>query len=104
MVILDVSAISPVADFFVVATGTSPRQMRTVCDEVADLGEPRGYKSFNQAGYEGDAWILTDFIDVVFHVFSQEARLFYDLDALWGDAPRVNWQEGQPAPQAVATP
>jgi ribosome-associated protein len=98
--VMEVASISPVADYFIVATGTSPRQMRTVCDEVAELGEPRGYKPYHQAGYEGDAWVLTDFIDVVFHIFSQEARLYYDLDSLWGDAPRVAWQEA-PAAQAA---
>ena len=103
VVVMEVASISPVADYFVVATGTSPRQMRTVCDEVAELGEPRGYKPFHQAGYEGDAWILTDFIDVVVHVFSQDARLYYDLDALWGDAPRIEWQGGPAAPASSSS-
>ena len=92
MVVLDVSGISPVTDFFVLATGTSTRQMRGVCDEVEEMGEERNFKALARAGYEGESWILVDFVDVVLHLFSHEARAFYDLDNLWGDAKRVEWQ------------
>src|SRR5438128_9130309 len=91
VVVLDVSRLSPVTDFFVIATGTSARQMRTVCDEVAELGKPKNFKALSTSGYEGESWILVDFIDVVVHVFSDEARSYYDLAGLWGDAPRVEW-------------
>jgi ribosome-associated protein len=93
IVVLDVSAISPVTDFFVIATGTSPRQMRTVCDEVEELGEPRLFKALSRAGYEGDHWILVDFVDVVVHLFNGEARVFYDLENLWGDGKRIEWKD-----------
>jgi ribosome-associated protein len=93
VVVLDVSRVSPVTDFFVLATGTSARQMRTVVDEIGEMGEPQGYRPFSMAGYEGESWILADFIDVVVHVFSPDARQFYDLDGLWGDAVRVEWQQ-----------
>jgi ribosome-associated protein len=89
--VLDVSAISPVTDFFVIATGTSQRQMRTVCDEIEELGGPRDFRSISKPGYEGSHWILVDFVDVVVHVFDQEARAFYDLDNLWGDGKPVEW-------------
>src|SRR5947209_3755536 len=72
IVVLDISAISPVTDFFVIATGTSPRQMRTVCDEIEEIGGPRGYKALSRSGYEGDHWILVDFVDVVVHLFNGE--------------------------------
>jgi ribosome-associated protein len=93
IVVLDVSSISPVTDFFVIATGTSPRQMRTVCDEVEELGEPRAFKALSRAGYEGDHWILVDFVDVVVHLFNGEARLFYDLENLWGDGKKIEWKD-----------
>src|SRR5687767_3010689 len=86
VVVLDVTGLSPVTDFFILATGTSPRQMRTVIDEVSELGEARNFAPYMNSGYEGEQWILVDFIDVVLHVFSQDARQFYDLDNLWGDA------------------
>ena len=89
VVVLDLQGLSPVCDFFILASGTSPRQMRTVADQISELGQNLHFAAFNQTGYEGESWILVDFIDVVLHVFSDEARAFYDLDNLWGDAKRV---------------
>lgn len=91
IVILDVSGVSPVTDFMVVATGTSSRQMKTACDELEEMGEPRNYKPLSRAGDGGSNWTCIDFVDVVVHVFSGDARVFYDLDRLWGDVPRVEW-------------
>jgi ribosome-associated protein len=91
VVILDVSSISSVTDFFVIATGTSVRQMRTVCDEAAEMGEKLKQKAYHTSGYEGEHWIAVDFVDVVLHIFNDEARGYYDLEGLWGDAPRVDW-------------
>jgi ribosome-associated protein len=93
--ILDLTGLLPVTDFFVLATGTSARQMRTVCDELDELATQYGLKIFRRSGYEGESWIVVDFVDVVLHLFSPEARRYYDLDNLWGDAPRVAWQEQQ---------
>lgn len=99
VVVLDVAGISPVTDFFVIATGTSARQMRTVCGEIAELAEQHNMSPLAKCGYEGEQWILSDFVDVVVHVFSPEARTFYDLDNLWGDARRVEWKPEGQAPQ-----
>jgi ribosome-associated protein len=93
IIVLDVSAVSPVTDFLVLATGTSPRQMRSVCDEIEEIGLPRDYKALSKPGYEGNHWILVDFVDIVVHVFNVEARAFYDLDNLWGDGKIVEWHE-----------
>lgn len=89
--VLDVRGISPVTDFLVLATGTSPRQMRSVCDDLAELAQKNGHQPIGQDGLEGESWMLIDFVDVVFHVFSAGARSFYDLDGLWGDARNVQW-------------
>ena len=102
--LLDVRGISPVTDYMILATGTSPRQMRTVCDDVAEMAEQRGSRPFGQNGMEGESWMLIDFVDVVVHVFSQEARVFYDLDGLWGDAKRVEWNPDAPPAAAPAAP
>ena len=85
------AGVSPVTDFYVIATGTSARQMRSVCDDVDELGEKMGFASFHRSGYEGETWIAVDYIDVVVHIFNQEARLYYDLENLWGDAKKVDF-------------
>lgn len=92
VVVLDVRGLSPVTDYFVLATGTSPRQMRTTVKEAAELGDSIGFGAIGMAGQEGESWLLVDFVHVVLHVFSADARLFYDLDSLWGDAPKVKFQ------------
>jgi ribosome-associated protein len=96
VVLLDVRGLSPVTDYMIVATGTSPRQMRTVCDQIGEMGEKVNYTPLASNGTEGETWMLIDFVDVVVHVFSQDARQFYDLDNLWGDAAKIEWN-GQPA-------
>lgn len=98
---LDVRGISPVTDYFVLATGTSPRQMKTVCEEAGELGQTQDYSALSRSGTEGDSWMLIDFVDVVLHVFSQESRMFYDLDGLWGDAKKVEWQPAEGAAPAT---
>jgi ribosome-associated protein len=95
VMVLDMAGVSPVTDFYVIATGTSARQMRTVCDQVDELSEKMGLKSYRRSGYEGESWIAVDYVDVVLHVFSADARTYYDLENLWGDAKRVAWEEGK---------
>jgi len=89
VVVLDLQGLSPVCDFFILASGTSTRQMRAVADEIAELGETLNFAALHRTGYEGESWILVDFVDVVLHLFSDDSRAFYDLDNLWGDAKRV---------------
>jgi ribosome-associated protein len=95
VMVLDMAGVSPVTDFYVIATGTSARQMRTVCDQVDELSEKMGLKSYRRSGYEGESWIAVDYVDVVLHVFSADARIYYDLENLWGDAKRVAWEEAK---------
>lgn len=90
VVVLDLQGMSPATDFFVVATGTSSRQMRTVCDEVSQEAREQGFQKYGRAGYEQAKWILLDFVDVVFHVFDEEARAYYDLENLWPDAQQLD--------------
>ena len=93
VVVLDVRGLSPVTDYYVVANGTSARQMRSVCDDIEEMAEPQGYKALTRAGHDGETWILVDFVNVVVHVFSAEARGYYDLDNLWGDGEKVEWKK-----------
>jgi ribosome-associated protein len=92
IVVLDVSGVSPVTDFLVIATGTSPRQMKTACDSVEEIAEPRDFRALSRSGDTTSNWTCIDFVDVVIHVFSGEARNFYDLAGMWGDAAQVAWE------------
>ena len=89
VVVLNVRGLSPVCDYFVLASGTSARQMRTIADQIIELGEKQNAKPIHTDGYQGESWILVDFVDVIVHLFSDEARAYYDLDNLWGDAERI---------------
>ena len=102
ILVLNLKGISPVTDFFVVATGTSSRQMKTVLakmsdfrrqhkDEVVALGK--------KEGMESQRWALLDLVDVIVHVFAPDARTYYALELLWGDAPHVDWQAGYTPPR-----
>lgn len=93
VVVLDVTGISPICDFFILATGTSARQMRSVADDIAELGEKNGLSPISQSGEESATWILVDCVDVLVHLFSEEGRQYYDLDNLWGDAKPVKWEK-----------
>lgn len=88
--ILDLRGLSAVADFFVIATGTSDRQMRAIADQVEELGDKVGQRRYGLSGYESATWLLLDYVDVVLHLFDAERRQYYDLELLWGDAPRVD--------------
>jgi len=92
VVVLDLENKSPATDYFVIATGTSDRQMRTVADEICDAAKKRGLQRFGRAGYEQARWILLDFVDVVIHIFDSKYRDYYDLELLWGDAERLKHQ------------
>jgi len=89
IVVLDLKGKSPATDYFVIATGTSNRQMRTVSDEICKAAKEEGIERFGRAGYEQAKWILLDFIDVVVHIFDSEYRDYYELELLWGDAKRL---------------
>ena len=89
IVVLDLKGKSPATDYFVIATGTSDRQMRTVADEICEAAKKQGQQRFGRAGYEQARWILLDFVDVVIHIFDNEYRDYYDLELLWGDAERL---------------
>jgi ribosome-associated protein len=88
--VLDLRGKSPATDYFVIATGTSDRQMRTVADEIAQDARDRHFQRFGRAGYDQARWILLDFVDVVVHLFDGEYRGYYDLELLWGDAERID--------------
>ncbi len=89
IVVMNLTGISPATDYFVIATGTSDRQMRALADEICQDAKKQGVQRFGRAGYEQGRWVLLDFVDVVIHVFDAEYRDYYDLELLWGDAERL---------------
>ncbi len=92
VVVLDVRTLSSVTDYIIVASGTSDRQMRSVLDHVQELGAQRGMSTFRSHSDEKSTWLLADFVGVVVHLFEPHTRAHYDLEMLWGDAPRIAWE------------
>jgi ribosome-associated protein len=90
--VLDLTEVTAIVDYFVITTGSSGRQMRSVSDEIERTMRAAGSRSRSIEGQDDANWILEDFGDIVLHVFSPAARKLYDLEHLWADAPRVNWQ------------
>jgi ribosome-associated protein len=94
IVVLDVRDLITITDYFVIVSGTSDRQLKTISDEVVRSLKEQGTRPVRQEGEPGAGWVLLDFVDFVVHVFSQDQRDFYRLDNLWADAPVVGW-DGQ---------
>lgn len=102
-VILDVGRVLAITDLFVVTSAPNPRLVRTIVEEVErklkDVGGP-GPRTVE--GMDDARWVLMDYGDFVVHVFLSDARDYYDLERLWGDAPRLEWRDAAPRP-AVAS-
>ena len=86
VLLLDVSTVSQVCDFVLIGTGTSDRQMKSVADELAELGKEAGLPAFRKSVDSSTTWIVTDHITVVTHLFEPQLRAYYDLEDLWSDA------------------
>jgi ribosome-associated protein len=89
VLVLDLRGKSPATDYFVIATGTSERQMRAVADEICETAREVRFQRLGRAGYQQARWILLDFIDVIVHIFDSEYRDYYGLELLWGDAKKL---------------
>ncbi len=90
IVILDMKAVSSVADYFVICTGTSEPHLRAIVDEITDkLRDDHNIRPRATDGTMQTAWIVLDFFDVIVHVMRGDVRSRYDLEALWGDASPV---------------
>ena len=93
IVVLDVHELIVITDFFVICTGMSDRQVKTVVEEVEKALRTLGHKPVRREGEHESRWVLLDYVDVVVHVFAEDERGFYDLERLWRDAPHVGWDE-----------
>jgi ribosome-associated protein len=92
ILVLDLRQRSDVTDYLVIGSGTSDRQIRSIADEVRALAQAQALPVFGRAADASAQWIALDFVDAVVHLFAPAARAHYDLEMLWGDAPRVTWR------------
>jgi len=90
IVVLDVAEVSSIADYFVIASGTSEPHLRAISDEITEkLRQQHGVKPRAVDGTLQAGWLVLDYFDVIVHVMRADVRRHYDLESLWGDAPRV---------------
>jgi ribosome-associated protein len=91
VVVLDMSKHTAIFDYFVIATGTSRRQLHAISEEIDNtLEKVLKDKRMNIDGYDDSKWIVLDYGTVVVHLFDEDTRSFYSLEALWGDAEKVD--------------
>ena len=91
--LLRINKISSLADYFLICTGTSNTHVKTLCDYAEYTLEELGEPMLGREGHRGNSWVLLDFGSLVVHVFTDEARKFYDLERLWADAENVDLKD-----------
>lgn len=89
LTVLDLREITSFTDFFVICTGNNAKQIQTIADEVALKLKEEGERATSIEGFENAEWILMDYGDMIVHVFSEQARAYYELERLWRDAKVV---------------
>ncbi|MDA0657479.1 MAG: ribosome silencing factor [Planctomycetota bacterium] len=93
VIILDLRSLTQFFDFFVIATGTSRRQVHAMSEDIVrTLAQELNDRRIGREGYEESRWILLDYGSVVVHLFDQETREYYSLETLWAEAPRIEWK------------
>ena len=90
LVVFDLRGISDMADYFLICNGTNNRQVRAIADAIEKALLEKGIKMDHKECYQESTWILLDYGDLVAHIFNDDKRQYYDLERLWGDAPRVD--------------
>lgn len=96
--IFDLRGVSSFADFFVICSGSNPRQIQTIADTIADELKKAGYTGLGIEGYDTAEWVLVDYGDFIVHIFSEKARSFYDLERLWRQAKEIKLPDSVPQP------
>ncbi len=91
--ILDIKKISSIADYMVIADGINKNQVQAMCDAVTEEMGKAGFLSKSIEGYSEGGWILLDYYDIIIHIFSDEARRFYDIERIWSDGKYVDISE-----------
>ena len=91
--VIDISEVSVLADYFIIASGSNRSQIQAMIDNVDEKLHLAGHPRRQIEGYETANWVLADYHDVIIHVFDKENRLFYDLERIWRDGKQVNVDE-----------
>lgn len=94
LVVLDVSRFSSFADYFIICSGKSSRQVQGISDNVEANLKAKGLRPLGVEGKNEGHWVLMDYGDVIIHLFYEPVRFFYDLESLWADAPHLQWERG----------
>ena len=88
--LLKIDKVSSLADYFLICTGTSSTHVKTLCDYAEYTLDQLGEPMLGREGHRGNSWELLDYGTIVVHVFTEDARKFYDLERLWADAEQIN--------------
>ena len=88
--VIDISGVTVIADYFIIASGSNPNQVQALVDNVEEQMYKAGYDDPRVEGYNTASWVLLDYNDVIVHVFSQNDRLFYDLERIWRDGKEID--------------
>ena len=88
---MEMNGKSSFCDFFIVMSATSTVRVRAIVDFIEETMKKKGFNLMHKEGYLESTWVLLDYGEVIAHVFHQETRRFYDLENLWGDAPKTNY-------------
>ena len=91
--VIDISGVTVIADYFIIASGSNPNQVQALVDNVEEQMYKAGYDDPRVEGYNTASWVLLDYNDVIVHVFSQDDRLFYDLERIWRDGKSLTVEE-----------
>jgi ribosome-associated protein len=89
ILVLDLRGLASFTDYFLICSGASNRQLKTIADEIEKTVAIMKRKPVHREGYPRGEWILMDYVDFVVHVFTTSSRAYYDLERLWGDAGRI---------------
>lgn len=88
--IIDISSVSSMGDYFLIADGSNRNQVQALCDNVEEALHKAGAKLKNREGYANGGWILLDYYDIIVHIFVEEERSFYDLEHVWRDGTPIS--------------
>ena len=88
--VIDISGVTVIAYYFIIASGSNPNQVQALVDNVEEQMYKAGYDDPRVEGYNTASWVLLDYNDVIVHVFSQDDRLFYDLERIWRDGKEID--------------
>ena len=91
--VIDISEVSVLADYFIIASGSNKSQIQAMIDNVDEKLGRLGYEKKQVEGYDAANWILMDYKDVIIHVFDKENRLFYDLERIWRDGKQIEAED-----------